>query len=229
MNGQHDFRRQSADGEDGFTLVEALAAAVLMAILLGLLATLTGHWMANWKTGFNRTQNADLIGLGIDRIAADLAAAQYVSLGDPDSLAFFDGSETSVTFIRSAIGPNAAPGLEIVRLSETEDERGRVLIREQAPFAPVTAAALNSDAVTFAHPTVLVRPPFQVTFSFAGHDRVWQESWQNSKLLPDAVRIRVADARTGDFLPVSTAALIKVNIPASCASTQGGQSDCPKP
>ncbi|MCL2453246.1 MAG: prepilin-type N-terminal cleavage/methylation domain-containing protein, partial [Alphaproteobacteria bacterium] len=49
MNGQHDFWRQSADGEDGFTLVEALAAAVLMAILLGLLATLTGHWMANWK------------------------------------------------------------------------------------------------------------------------------------------------------------------------------------
>ncbi|HTV32126.1 MAG TPA: hypothetical protein VME69_03365 [Methylocella sp.] len=225
MKGRHDLSPEPADGTDGFTLVEALASAVLMAILLGLLATLTGHWMANWKTGFNRVQNADLLGLGIDRIAADLGAAQYVSLGDPDALVFFDGTETSVTFIRSAIGPNAAAGLEIVRLSETEDARGPVLVREQAPFAPVTTAGMNSGTVTFAHPTVLIRPPYHVTFSFAGHDRVWQQNWQNPKTLPDAVRIRVANISIDEPLPVSTAAIIKVNAPASCVTSQG-QGDC---
>jgi len=90
-----------------------------MGVLLAMLSTITGHWMANWKTGFDRVQSADLLGLGIDRIAADLAAAEYVSLGGGDAKTFFEGTDTSVTFVRSAIGPNAAAGLEIVRLSET--------------------------------------------------------------------------------------------------------------
>ena len=84
-------------------------------------------------------QSADLLGLGVDRIAADLAAAEYVSLGDSNARTFFAGTEFSVTFVRSAIGPNAAAGLEIVRLAETDDARGGVLVRARAPFAPVTA------------------------------------------------------------------------------------------
>ena len=70
-----------ASGESGFTLLEALIAVALTGVILAMLATVTGHWMANWRTGFDRVQSADLLGLGVDRIAADLAAAEYVSLG----------------------------------------------------------------------------------------------------------------------------------------------------
>ena len=202
--------------ESGFTLLEALVAITLTSVLLTMLATLTGQWMANWKTGFDRVQSADLAGLGIDRIAADLAAAEYVSLDGGAARTFFEGAESSVTFVRSAIGPNAAAGLEIVRLEEASDARGRVLVRSRTPFSPVSARAVDGGEVEFTNPIVLARPPFRVSFAFAGHDRVWKDTWLENMQLPDAVRITVRDAVTGGILPVSTAVSIKVNAPAEC-------------
>jgi general secretion pathway protein J len=208
---------RSPSGECGFTLLEALIALALTGVLLGMLATVTGHWMANWRTGFDRVQNADLLGLGVDRIAADLAAAEYTSL-EGDTRFFFDGTESLVTFVRSAIGPNAVAGLEIVRLGEIDDARGRVLVRSRAPFAPVTARAVGDGAVEFTNPIVLVRPPFRVSFAFAGRDRIWKEIWTDVKQMPSAVRITVRNDVTGEILPVSTAVSINVNAPAACVT-----------
>lgn len=212
----------ATSGESGFTLLEALIAIALTGVLLAMLATVTGHWIANWRTGFDRVQKADLLGLGVDRIAADLAAAEYVSL-EGDARSFFEGTEPSVTFVRSAIGPNAAAGLEIVRLGEIDDARGRVLVRSRASFAPVTAKAVDAGAVEFTNPIVLVRPPYRVSFAFAGRDRVWQETWADVKQLPNAVRVTVRNDLTGEILPVSTATVINVTAPAACvAGTPAG-------
>jgi general secretion pathway protein J len=215
----HD--RRSPSRESGFTLLEALIAIALTGLLLGMLATVTGHWMANWRTGFERVQNADLLGLGVDRIAADVAAAEYASL-DTDTQFYFEGTETSVTFVRSAIGPNAAAGLEIVRLGEIDDARGRVLVRSRAPFMPITAKAVADGGVEFTNPIVLVRPPYRVSFAFAGRDRIWKESWSDVKQMPNAVRITIRNDVTGAILPVSTAASINVNAPAACVAAPAG-------
>jgi general secretion pathway protein J len=208
---------RSPFAESGFTLLEALIALALTGVLLGMLTTVTGHWMANWRTGFGRVQNADLLGLGVDRIAADLAAAEYTSL-EGDARFFFDGTESSVTFVRSAIGPNAVAGLEIVRLGEIDDARGRVLVRSRAPFALVTARAVGDGAVEFTNPIVLVRPPYRVSFAFAGRDRIWKETWVDVKQMPSAVRVTVRNDVTGVILPVSTAVSINVNAPAACVT-----------
>jgi general secretion pathway protein J len=208
---------RSLSAERGFTLLEALIALALTGVLLGMLTTVTGHWMANWRTGFGRVQNADLLGLGVDRIAADLAAAEYTSL-EGDARFFFDGTESSVTFVRSAIGPNAVAGLEIVRLGEIDDARGRVLVRSRAPFSPITARAVGDGGVEFTNPIVLVRPPFRVSFAFAGRDRIWKEIWADVKQMPSAVRVTVRNDVTREILPVSTAVLINVNAPAGCVT-----------
>ena len=70
------------------------------------------------------------------------------------------------------------------------------------------------------NPIVLVRPPFQVSFAFAGRDRIWQETWHDV-VLPNAVRVTVRNAVTDQILPVSTATLLNVNAPAECAQTTG--------
>ena len=70
----------------------------------------------------------------------------------------------SVTFVRTAVGPNTRPGLEIIRLIEKADAQGLALVRERTPFAPMA-----SDAqIRFSDQVVLVRAPFRVTFSYAG-------------------------------------------------------------
>ena len=212
-------RRLAGSGVGGFTLLEALVAVALMGVLLATLATVTAQWMPSWKAGFDRVERVDLLGLGLDRIVADLAAAEFVSPGGENARPLFDGTPSSVTFVRSAIGPNASAGLEIVRLGETDDARGRVLVRARVPFVPVTAQAL--DELEFTNPIVLVRPPFHVSFAFAGSDRIWQETWHDVMQLPDAVRVTVRNVVTDQILPVSTATLLNVNAPAECVRGTG--------
>jgi general secretion pathway protein J len=224
MNHRRVSARRIVSGEGGFTLLEALIAVALMSVLLATLATVTAQWMPAWKAGFDRVQGADLLGLGLDRIAADLAAAEFVSLAGENAPPYFEGTPSSVTFVRSAIGPNASAELEIVRLRETDDARGRVLVRDRVPFEPVTAEALDAGALEFTNPIVLVRPPFHVAFAFAGPDRIWQETWHDVKQLPNAVRVTVRNAVTDEILPVSTATLLNVNAPAACV--RSGATDC---
>jgi general secretion pathway protein J len=214
------FSRRASD-ESGFTLLEALVAVALMGMLLAMLATVTAQWMPGWKAGFDRVQRDDLLGLGLDRIVADLAAAEFVSLGGENARPLFDGTPSSVTFVRSAIGPNTSAGLEIVRLLETDDARGRVLVRDRVPFVPVTARGLDTGELEFTNPIVLVRPPFGVSFAFAGSDRIWQETWHDVLQLPNAVRVTVRNAVTEEILPASTATLLNVNAPAECARGTG--------
>src|SRR6202048_1825677 len=124
----------------------------------------------------------------------------------------FEGSELAVTFVRTAVGPNTRPGLEIIRLVEKADAQGLAMVRERAPFAP-----MPSDAqIRFADQVVLIRSPFRVTFSYAGPDQVWQPNWRGQMQLPDMIRIAVRDSATGQVLSVSGAATVHVNAPAAC-------------
>ncbi len=221
MKGRRIAARRGS-GAGGFTLLEALIAVALMGVLLTTLAAVTAQWMPGWKAGFDRVQRADLLGLGLDRIAADLAAAEFVSLGGANARLLYDGTPSSVTFVRSAIGPNASAGLEIVHLFETDAERGRVLVRARIPFVPVPAKDLDTGELEDTNPpVVLVRPPFRVSFAFAGRDRIWQETWHDVTQLPNAVRVTVRKAGTDQILPVSTATLLNVNAPAECAQSTG--------
>jgi general secretion pathway protein J len=205
--------------EDGFTLLEAILAIGLMTLLLAILSTVTGQWMRSWKAGLDNTQSADLLALGLDRIVADIGAAEFISPGQGDKRPLFQGTDSSLVFVRSAIGPNSKAGLEIVRLAEIDDARGRIVVRSRAEFTPsVTADAIASGAVEFMNPVVLIRPPFHVSFAFAGSDRLWRETWLNAAQLPEAVRVSVRDVQSGEILPVSTAALINVTAPAECAA-----------
>src|ERR1700745_204303 len=96
--------------EGGFTLIEAIAALVLMGLVLSALASITAQWLPDWNRGVGGTQRDEAIGTALQRIAADLAAAEYVSANRDSRRPLFDGSELSITFVRTAIGPNIGGG-----------------------------------------------------------------------------------------------------------------------
>jgi general secretion pathway protein J len=74
---------------------------------------------------------------------------------------------------------------------------------------------------------VLIRAPFRVSFSFAGPDRTWRDSWTDNAQLPAAVRILVRDAASDQILSVSTATLLHVNVSSDCVQAKPSP-DCPK-
>jgi general secretion pathway protein J len=199
--------------EAGFTLIEVLLATLLMTVILGALATVTAQWLPNWNRGMARVQRAERLAIGLERALADLSVAEMVPLNGDSKRPLFEGSELAVTFVRTAVGPNTRPGLEIIRLIEKADAQGLALVRERAPFVP-----MPSDAqIRFVDQVVLIRAPFRVTFAYAGADQVWQPNWRDQPQLPSMIRVAVRDSATGQVLAVSSAATVHVNAPAECA------------
>lgn len=205
-------RHRQSDG--GFTMIEALVAIALMGVILAALATLTAQWLPSWNRGLLRAQSNEQIAIALDRLAADLSAAEFVAANRTNKRPLFDGGELSVTFVRSAIGPNIGPGLEIVRIAETADSRGPALVRTRARFVPLPTGNALLDPIPFADPVVLLRAPLRLTFAYASRDGVWQPTWQGSDMLPAAVRFIVRNAVAERILAVSTATPVHVDIPA---------------
>ena len=205
--------RRASTGVAGFTLIEVLMATLLMTVILGALATVTAQWLPNWNRGMARVQRAERLAIGLERIAADLSVAEMMPGNGNAKVPLFEGAELSVTFVRTAVGPNTRPGLEIVRLIEKADNQGLALVRERTPFVPMPADA----QIRFADQVVLTRSPFRVSFSYAGPDQVWQKEWRGQKQLPNTIRFTVRDVATGQVLAVSSATIVHINAPAECA------------
>lgn len=199
----------------GFTLVEALLATALMGAILAAIATVTAQWLPNWNRGFVRVQSTETLAVGLERIVADLASAEFITAGGPDRAPLFDGTELSVTFLRTAIGPNTRPGLELVRIMEMGGEKGLMTVRTRARFLPAGPDGFSVQPPP-ADPVVLVRAPYRVTFAYAGPDRIWRNVWRNEGTLPNAIRIQLRDATTDRTLSVSTATIVRANMSAEC-------------
>ena len=210
--------------EAGFTLIETLVAMALMGLVLSALANITAQWLPNWNRGLDRIQRSELISIALQRISADLAAAEYVSANRDARRPLFDGSELSVTFVRTALGPNAGPGLDVVRVGETTDRQGFVTVRSRAPFRPLPLASSLSEQIQFGEPVLLLRAPFRLSFAYAGPDRIWKSSWHDSDKLPAAIKLTVRDAASERILSISTVAPVHVQSPAQadCAQSDGG-------
>src|SRR5580704_797230 len=111
-------RRQTRSTIAGFTLVEALVALVLMGMVMTALSTITSRWLKNWDHGFARAEHSELVSIALDRLIADLGAAEFVTANRKSKVPVFDGTSSRVTLVRSAFGPNSGPGLEVVRIEE---------------------------------------------------------------------------------------------------------------
>ncbi|WP_024507293.1 prepilin-type N-terminal cleavage/methylation domain-containing protein [Bradyrhizobium sp. ARR65] len=209
------------EGERGFTLIETIVALALMGLLLSALAAITAQWLPNWNRGFGRIQRSELIGVALQRISADLAAAEYVPPNRDTRHPLFDGTELSVMFVRTALGPNAGPGLDIVRLGEARDQGEFVTVRSRARFTPLAAGVSLSEQTHFGDPVVLLRAPYRLSFAYAGPDRIWKGSWRDADKLPAMIKLTIRDAASERVLSVSTIAALHVQVPFDCTKADG--------
>lgn len=194
----------------GFTLFEALIAIALMGLIMGSLASVTAQWLPSWNRGLLRAQRNEQVAIALDRLVTDLSAADYVA-SSRSMVPLFRGEAQGVMFVRSVVGPNGRPGLEIVRIAEMTDSRGTLLVRTRAPFAVLPEGDVLADSVPFGDPVVLLRAPFRVGFLYAGPDGKWANKWPAGDL-PTSVRFDVRDTERG--MVMSTAARVHVDTSA---------------
>ncbi|MCG5234871.1 type II secretion system protein J [Xanthobacter oligotrophicus] len=198
----------------GFSLIEVLVALTLTGLVLSALAMVTGKWLPSWQRGLARVEASELIALAVDRMAADLAAAEFVPANLTARRPLFVGTSSSVLFVRTALGPNARPGLEIVQLAAAG---GGGLARSAASFAPRPA---DAGLPPFGAPVPLLGAAYRASFSYAGRDGVWRDGWTDADTLPRAVRMVIREARTGRALDASSAVVIRAELPAVCVTDE---------
>lgn len=225
VGGHVSRRRRSRAALRGFTLIEALISIALMGLVLTALGNITAQWLPNWNHGIARVQRSELVSISLNRLIGDIQAAEFVPPNRDVKAPLFDGTASSIVLVRSAIGPDARPGLDIVRLAETKDGSDIVLARSSTPFVPVGLGRTSIEQYRFANPVALLRTPYRVTFAYAGRDGAWKETWRNQTDLPTAIRLTVRDAATRQTLSISTTALVHVELPAACADKKR-KSDC---
>jgi general secretion pathway protein J len=169
----------------------------LMVGVLAALASVTAQWLPNWNRGFAHVQRAELLARGLERLVADLSAAELVSANGKTRQPLFDGGELSVRFVRPAIGPNTRPGLEFVSIAMTAGKEGAALVRMRAPFTLLPRNAGIADVTNFSDPVVLMRQSYRVVFAYAGADHIWRNTWRNADELPAAVRVTKSPRKNG--------------------------------
>jgi general secretion pathway protein J len=223
-------RTDGRRGEGGFTLLETLVALALMGLVLSALANLTGQWLPNWNRGFDRIQRSEMIGITLQRLAEDLADALPVPASASDMGPFFSASEQSVTFVRTAVGPNAGQELDVVRLGETTDKAGSATVRSRTQFRPMPPNASASDQFRFREPVVLLRAPYRLTFAYAGDDdEEWQSSWRDPSKLPNRIKLTVRDSSNGRAISTVTSVHVRSLLQDDGdASASGSQNDAPQ-
>jgi general secretion pathway protein J len=209
-------------------MVEALVALALTGLVLSALATLTAQWLPNWNRGFDRVQQSELISTSMHRIAADLAAAEFVSANSTSKKPLFEGSALSVTFLRTALGPNVGVGLDVVRINEGTDAGRLVTLRSRAPFAPIPPDSSLSEQIQVADTVVLLRPPLRLSFAYAGPDRIFRDNWHDMDALPTAIMLTVRNAASERVLSVSTVTPVHVDAPARSGKSSNGSTDAAK-
>jgi Tfp pilus assembly protein PilV len=214
--GRSARRRARASGEAGFSLVEALAAVVLTALLMSIILPAFGTIATRWMTGQRTVEDADLWERAMVRLAADVGRAAALKVPtERDLVAFWRGDERQILFAAPVAG-GGENAFEIVAYSIEPDDAGQSLVRRAGPY---TAAGLDTPVRDLSNPIALASGPYRFRFDHVATDGRKATDWIRQKALPRRVELSVAadGARGVPAAPIALSIPATVKDPAAAA------------
>src|ERR1700737_858267 len=227
--------RAHTERRHGFTLVEALAALAIAAVIIAATSALVHNVALHFDHGTRGVSEGERLILAVERLAADIGSARFVTRMSEGSaaLAFIGEPATAAQPARmifvSAGGVAAnASGEEVVSLTTEQDEDVARLVRRRAPWlGPRT----RFEDIRLQDPVVLLEGKFYMSFAFGRLSQdnalAWSDDWRG-QVMPRFVQLKLRDRVTGADLLTGAEFVIRADASAGCAQvgSQGGSAAC---
>jgi prepilin-type N-terminal cleavage/methylation domain-containing protein len=215
---------------DGFTLIETLAALAVGSVVIIATAALVRNVSLNFDRGARSVGETERIALAVERLAADLASARFVTratAGGP-AIAFSadraDGERPArIMFVADAEVQSGPQGEEIVSLAVERNGEAMRLVRRRAAWS---GARMRFEDASLGDEVVLIDGRYDISFLFARADAggglVWTSDWVGETALPRFVRLVLRDPASGADLLGEADFVIRADAPAGCARNEVG-------
>ena len=186
--------RRDVGGSNGFTLIEALVALSLFALLSLFLFSGVRFGNRAVAMGESRTERTAAIALAEGFLRAQLTRAEPLTTTGADGriVMTFDGEADRLDFVSLPPAYLSVGGFQWFRLALDGIEPRRRLIVQWQPIEPNRGVpdAFGGNA------SVLLEGVASATFFYfsAGdrdHPAAWYESWKDAPALPDLISLRV--------------------------------------
>jgi prepilin-type N-terminal cleavage/methylation domain-containing protein len=221
-------------GQQGFTLIEVLAAFAISSVIIMATAALMHSVVLSFDRGTSRVNGAERLLLAADRLAADIGSARFAKLTTPAGpVAAFRGDPTKIMFVGTAVidparkrngaGP---PAEEIVSIAVEHAGDTTKVVRRRGGWLGSRA---RFEDVLLRDEVVLVEGLFDAGFAFARRNPdgtlVWSDRWTDAQSLPRLVKLNLRERVSGIDLFGGAEFVIHADAPAICARA-GAAVDC---
>lgn len=201
---------------DGFSLLEVLAALVLLTLLL--LGVYSGIRTATHavRAGTATTERLDQVRSAQQLLRRELAQAMVTPIGRDDhgDPIYFRGAAHAMTYVAPLPGYLDKLGQQMQKLTLVDDGKGGLRLQLQLALLPPDGSAPKP----LGKPQVLLDHIHSGAFRYRGVDARgrpggWQDDWPDGRLLPSLVQI--------DLKPLGTTPWPRLEAPLRIDPTSG--------
>ena len=178
----------------GFTLIEAVIAVGLLAVVIGLVTTSLRVLSATWDRGAEHADAQDMIARAVDVLSRDISGIRrVVQDGDNRPSFVFDGNAEQMRFVSIEPAYPSTPGPYVIELDARRSSDGKALVRSRSETAgPVVDLA----RVKLTDGVPLIEGNYAISFAYLGGDGErsgWSAIWTSNDRLPLMVEVKIED------------------------------------
>jgi prepilin-type N-terminal cleavage/methylation domain-containing protein len=218
VKGMRQALSRQGSREQGFSLIELLAALAIASVILAAVGALVRNVALNFDRGTRAVSDGERLILAIERLAADFGSARFVMTpGGGSPVAAFIGEAARVIFVGPGGVSPKQKGEEVVGLTvEQEDDVARLVRRSAAWLGPRT----QLEDIPLGDPVILLEGKLLISFDFGhlndGGALAFSDGWKGEPVLPRVVRLGLRDRATGADVIAATDFVIRADTSGGC-------------